>query len=282
VAWLKVEQSLPNHRKTLKISDELGIPIPNIIGHLVMFWLWGMDSAKDGRLDNITPGMIARVSGWTGDPEAFVSALVSAGFFERDDDGMRIRNWERYAGRLIEKREEDAKRKRRYREKERVSGQRADGDESEIVTSVGRPQDIRSPSDVERKKERKKERNKDLSCSSGDERASEKALPTQEVKKILDKSFEEFWGFYPRKTAKADARKAFNSVLKAAPTQKKKAEMLDSIAAHLGKYLEEIEARQTEEKYIAYPGTWLRATDFSEPPSGSGEEGPAFVRCEDV
>ena len=157
MAWLKVEQSLPNHRKTLKISDELGIPIPNIIGHLVMFWLWGMDSAKDGRLDNITPGMIARVSGWTGDPDAFVSALVSAGFFERDDDGMRIRNWERYAGRLIEKREEDAKRKRRYREKERVSGQRADGDESEIVTSVGRPQDIRSPSDVERKKERKKE-----------------------------------------------------------------------------------------------------------------------------
>ena len=282
MAWLKVEQSLPNHRKTLKISDELGIPIPNIIGHLVMFWLWGMDSAKDGRLDNITPGMIARVSGWTGDPDAFVSALVSAGFFERDDDGMRIRNWERYAGRLIEKREEDAKRKRRYREKERVSGQRADGDESEIVTSVGRPQDIRSPSDVERKKERKKERNKDLSCSSGDERASEKVLPPQEVKKILDKSFEEFWGFYPRKTAKADARKAFNSVLKAAPTQKKKAEMLDSIAAHLGKYLEEIEARQTEEKYIAYPGTWLRATDFSEPPSGSGEEGPAFVRCEDV
>ena len=100
----------------------------------------------------------ARVSGWTGDPDAFVSALVSAGFFERDDDGMRIRNWERYAGRLIEKREEDAKRKRRYREKERVSGQRTDGDESEIVTSVGRPQDIRSPSDVERKKERKKER----------------------------------------------------------------------------------------------------------------------------
>ena len=92
MAWLKVDQSLPNHRKTLKISDELGIPIPNIIGHLVMFWLWGMDSAKDGRLDNITPGMIARVSGWTGDPDAFVSALVSAGFFERDDDGMRIRN----------------------------------------------------------------------------------------------------------------------------------------------------------------------------------------------
>jgi len=121
-----------------------------------------------------------------------------------------------------------------------------------------------------------------ISCSSGDERASEKALPPQKVKQLIDTSFEEFWGFYPRKTAKADARKAFNSVLKAAPTQKKKAEMLDSIAAHLGKYLEEIEARQTEEKYIAYPGTWLRATDFSEPPSGSGEEGPAFVRCEDV
>ncbi len=122
-----------------------------------------------------------------------------------------------------------------------------------------------------------------ISCSSGDERASEKALPPQKVKQLIDTSFDEFWGFYPRKTAKADARKAFNAILKTATTQRKKAEMLDSIAAHLAKYLEEIEARHTDDKYIAYPGTWLRATDFSEPPpEGSGEEGPAFVRCEDV
>ena len=122
-----------------------------------------------------------------------------------------------------------------------------------------------------------------ISCSSGDERASEKALPPQKVTQLIDTSFEEFWGFYPRKTAKADARKAFNAILKTATTQRKKAEMLDSIAAHLAKYLEEIESRHTDEKYIAYPGTWLRATDFSEPPpDGSGEEGPAFVRCEDV
>jgi len=122
-----------------------------------------------------------------------------------------------------------------------------------------------------------------ISCSSGDERASEKALPPQKVKQLIDTSFEEFWGFYPRKTAKADARKAFNAILKTATTQRKKAEMLDSIAAHLAKYLDEIEARHTDEKYIAYPGTWLRATDFSEPPpEGSGEEGPTFVRCEDV
>jgi len=259
VAWLKVEQSLPNHRKTLKISDELGIPIPNIIGHLVMFWLWGMDSAKDGRLDNITPGMIARVSGWTGDPDAFVSALVSAGFFERDDDGMRIRNWERYAGRLIEKREEDAKRKRRYREKERVYGQRADGDESEIVTSVGRPQDIRSPSDVERKKERKKERNKDLSCSSDDEHMSK----NPSLEQIIEQSFPEFWACYPRKVAKADAFKAFAAVLKKAKSPR---QTLLNIEGLLYAYLDEIKARETPEQYIKYPGPWLRAQDFSEPP----------------
>ena len=263
MAWLKVEQSLPNHRKTLKISDELGIPIPNIIGHLVMFWLWGMDSAKDGRLDNITPGMIARVSGWTGDPDAFVSALVSAGFFERDDDGMRIRNWERYAGRLIEKREEDAKRKRRYREKERVSGQRADGDESEIVTSVGRPQDIRSPSDVERKKERKKERNKDLSCSSCDEHMSNDLS----LEHIIEQSFPEFWSHYPRKVAKADALKAFTAIIKKTPMDDM-ANTLDHIGEHLYAYLDEIKARETPEQYIKYPGPWLRAQDFSEPPGG--------------
>lgn len=107
------------------------------------------------------------------------------------------------------------------------------------------------------------------SCSSGDERASEKSLSPQEEKKITDTSFEEFWGFYPRKTAKADARKAFNAILKTAKTKEKKADLLDSIAAHLGKYLEEIKARDTEEQYIKYPGPWLRAQDFSTPPKGS-------------
>lgn len=102
-----------------------------------------------------------------------------------------------------------------------------------------------------------------ISCSSGDEHAS-KNLP---VEHIIEQSFPEFWSHYPRKVAKADARKAFTAILKKTPMNDM-ANTLDNISEHLYAYLDEIKARETPEQYIKYPGPWLRAQDFSEPPGG--------------
>jgi hypothetical protein len=151
MAWLKVDQSLPNHRKTLRASDELGIPIPHIVGHLVIFWLWALDSAKDGDLDGLTPGMIARVSGWSGNPDEFLDALLTAGFFERDEGTLRIRSWEEYGGKLIDQRAEDAERKRKRKTWSEDVQNNSNGHPADIQrNSAGTPTDVHRTADVDK------------------------------------------------------------------------------------------------------------------------------------
>jgi len=62
--------------------------------------------------------------------------------------------------------------------------------------------------------------------------------------------FDEFWILYPRKVAKADARKAW---LKLTEQQQ-----LDACMAILN-HVEYWKAKQTEMDYIPYPASWIRA-----------------------
>lgn len=99
------------------------------------------------------------------------------------------------------------------------------------------------------------------SCSSDDEHTSD----NPSINQIINQSFPEFWALYPRKVAKADAMKAFSSLIKKTPMKRMKS-LLTNLSAHLYAYLDEIKTRETPEQYIKYPGPWLRAQDFSEPP----------------
>lgn len=116
MAWLEIHQSLPTHRKTLAVADELNANPAHITGHLVCLWLWALDNAQDGVL-NVSPRMIARAAQWDGEPEAFVAALTHAGLL--DGDG-RIHDWNVYAGRLIETRRRNVARAQAWREQQRA------------------------------------------------------------------------------------------------------------------------------------------------------------------
>ena len=64
-------------------------------------------------------------------------------------------------------------------------------------------------------------------------------------------SFDEFWKLYPRKIAKADARKAWEQTEKIRPTLEK---VLEAV-----KTATKTEAwRHDGGKFIPYPATWLR------------------------
>lgn len=120
MAWIEVHQSLPTHRKTLIMADELGIEPVQVVGHLTCFWLWALDNAADGKIEGLTPRMVAMAAQWKGDPEALVSAMVTAGYIEKD--GQTIHDWHDYAGKLIDQRRANAERMRRARaEKGRVA-----------------------------------------------------------------------------------------------------------------------------------------------------------------
>lgn len=116
MAWIQAHQSLPTHRKTLRAADALDIPPVYVVGHMISLWLWAIDNVPDGSLAGITPGMIARAAQWTGEAALFSEALLSAGFFEETDDGLRIRNWEVYCGKLVKRRERDSERVKNWRE----------------------------------------------------------------------------------------------------------------------------------------------------------------------
>lgn len=113
MAWIAVYQGIARHRKTVKLASLLDIPRMSAVGHMISLWHWAIDNAPDGDLSGLSDEMVAMAAEW---PEAtgpfFVQAIKQAGFV--DPDGM-LHNWMDYAGKLIDRREADAKRKRETR-----------------------------------------------------------------------------------------------------------------------------------------------------------------------
>lgn len=109
--WIESHQSLRNHRKTGRLARRLGIGRVAAIGHLHCFWWWCMDNAPNGSLAGIDAEDIADGAEWEGDPSDFIAALDYAGFIQAET----IHDWYDYAGKLIERRQKDAARKRESR-----------------------------------------------------------------------------------------------------------------------------------------------------------------------
>ena len=91
----------------------LGLDETYAAAHVIRLWSWALDNAPDGDLSSLSARAIAYGAGWrTGSPDAFVRALVEVGWI---DDDNRIHDWHEYAGRLVQRRAEDAERKRKSR-----------------------------------------------------------------------------------------------------------------------------------------------------------------------
>lgn len=172
MAWIKSEQTLATHRKTMVLESELSIETPQVIGHLHLLWWWALDNAPDGNLVNIPIPVIARVSLWKGDPIKYVKSMVVAGFL--DENPLRIHDWEDFTGKLIEKRNDNRLRMQLFR-----------------ATHVQRTSTSRASVRVEKSRV---EKNK------------------ESIKKITDNGFDKFWSLYPKKCAKQDALKAFRKI----------------------------------------------------------------------
>jgi hypothetical protein len=137
MAWIESHQTLREHPKTAKAAKLLGVSIAETVGYLMFTWWWALDYAQDGDLTDYEEDIEIAI-GWQGDPGAFVEALANcgfgkgAGFLERVDGKLTIHDWHDYAGKLVERRKMDAKRKRAAREAAR---------EDIPQPSAGHPQD---------------------------------------------------------------------------------------------------------------------------------------------
>lgn len=90
--------------------------------------------------------------------------------------------------------------------------------------------------------------------------------------------FAEFWDVYPRKVAKADAFKAFVSVMK---TERNPRGLLDKMKSAVREQSASVDWVKDGGKFIPYPATWLRAARWEDEMcqglSLTGTEGSALA-----
>ena len=131
MAWIELHENLPTHKKTRRFARLLGLSvpqeIPQAVGYLCVFWLWSMGNATNGTLNGFDAQDVADAAGWTGEPEAFLSAMQESGFIDVDEDGLKIHDWMDYAGRYLEYKEKAERAKQKNRERQRRFQEKAKG-----------------------------------------------------------------------------------------------------------------------------------------------------------
>jgi hypothetical protein len=137
MAWIEVHQSLPKHRKTLRLAALLQCDCHTAVGLLIFLWTWALDNVPaSGSLGDLWPEEIANIAGWAGDADVLVSALVTAGWIDKREDGYALHDWQDYAGRLIEAREAERKRSQRRRADQRATAGRPPDDQQTTAGTV--------------------------------------------------------------------------------------------------------------------------------------------------
>lgn len=203
MAWIESHQSLSRHKKTLKAAARLSLDRHTLIGHLMELWWWGIDNVpSNGFMGDVTDEEIAFAADWNGDASQFVEALIVAGFIDDSAEGRVLHDWFDYAGKLLDKREKDALRKReKQEEKKRLSI----GITTEICSkSSGNPAErsVEAAGTVPYRTVPNQE------TRDHDPFADAKGSDGYTVE------FETFWAAYPRKLAKREAFKTWKTRVK--------------------------------------------------------------------
>lgn len=120
MAWIELHQSRQRHPKTLRLAAALGISRREACGLLDDLWTWALDVAKpDGLLQGTITTDIAIALDWPlKQSDKLLESLVRSGYMDTTDDGEYvIHDWYDYAGKLNDRREQNAERMRQKRAK---------------------------------------------------------------------------------------------------------------------------------------------------------------------
>lgn len=104
MAWIESHEDLPNHPKTRRVARRLGIPVPQVIGHLHCLWYWTLKYADDGVLTRFDEADIEGAMLWDGEIGTLLAELIEAKFLDRDQATLKVHDWDDYAGRLVQQR----------------------------------------------------------------------------------------------------------------------------------------------------------------------------------
>lgn len=90
------------HPKTLDLAARLGVNRPTALGHLELLWHYCAQFTPQGNVGKYADGAIAGACDWTGDPQAFVGALVASGWIDPDPaHRLIVHDWPDHAPRWV-------------------------------------------------------------------------------------------------------------------------------------------------------------------------------------
>lgn len=116
MAWIESHQELGHHPKLKRLCRVLKVSPPEAVGHLHYLWWWAADYCEDGDLSRFESIDVAIGAMWDGEEDVFLDALEKCGFVDRSaDDRLVLHDWDWYFGRLLQRRQNEALRKRERR-----------------------------------------------------------------------------------------------------------------------------------------------------------------------
>jgi len=110
---IRIEQGLPMKPQVLAIQTKLGVPKAQVVGALVMVWLWADAVTRGGRVA-FEPAIIDGIA----DLPGLAIAMREVGWLMEDGDGFVLPRIERYTG------DGRTSRDRRLTQQERARGQK--------------------------------------------------------------------------------------------------------------------------------------------------------------
>ena len=93
--WQKTDPGLRSHPAFIDLVEELGSTPLMVDGLLSGLWRMAFTEAKDGDISRFKPRVLARMLGWTRDPDKMLNALISSGFVTKD---LQIHDWYEWGG----------------------------------------------------------------------------------------------------------------------------------------------------------------------------------------
>jgi hypothetical protein len=291
--WIKMRTDLYRDPKVCVMADHLAEPDGQLAAHVnqrcqcdmtvtrnvmrnvvvgALVTVWGVMRHRGKRYgdDLVMRGVTLAVLDDISDLPGFGEAMHAVGWVQQDENGIVF---PRFFEELnhdpgSDARQKNAERQRRYREK----------------CNALRNVTVAQRSDVEKSREEKSREEKeeppippaDAGGGSGDEQKKPKKKAASKDKTNLHPLFDRFWAAYPRRTARADAEKAF---AKLDPDES----LLERMLAALAWQTPSEEWTKDNRKFVPYPASWLNAARWEdEPPKPAiapGERGftpPAF------
>jgi len=174
-SWFRLETTLPDHPKLIKLARITGISQMEALGQIVTLFSRVSDCSPDGDISSYDQDDIEIMARWDGERGSFFRALIDVKFIDIEGEFMGIHGWMERA-----ERHKAALRKRKQREKGKeanVTGQSLDSH------GTGRDNGVTVTEDVTGRDETRRDETKNKPMSS---QGRTRRSYSEDVNKVLD------------------------------------------------------------------------------------------------